>query len=339
MVTLSLIQDADIDAVVSSLTSCKTIADNWTAVAALYQMSVGSPAGQEWTGRTAQAALALASSDRSAMDACCAGVGSLVATAIQGIDDALRADLAEVRRLISDAVASGFTVNEDLSVSYGDPAPSQTAQADAERQARLIQAAARKWWKAEQTVANGIVTSYQDLAVEFKKIAGAIDYRGDAVTFYSSVMSTLGLQLRIEATPARVHAPRALPYEILNPHQYGKHATDIARGRSHVKLPINAAAMSRAGRILGPIGVVAGVGYEAYGDLDAYRNHQMTAPQAFGKFSGAVGGGVLGGMAGGALAGSVFGPVGTAIGAGIGAVVGSEIFGPIGKGIGGLFSH
>jgi hypothetical protein len=158
VVTRTQIDNATPEAVLNMLGSWKTSAADLVTATGRYEISVRKPGGENWSGATAFAATAMASNDGQAIDRVREAIDAMADTASNSINDPVIPNLNDVRAKIASAETAGFTVNDNLTVSY-NPAtalPDPIRTEDAERRATEIQAAATTWWESDQDVADQI---------------------------------------------------------------------------------------------------------------------------------------------------------------------------------------
>ena len=166
MVTRTQIDNATPETVLNMLCSWKTSAADLVTAAGSYEDNIRSPGGENWSGATAFAAIAMSSNDGQAIDRLREAIDAMSDTAANSINDVVIPNLNDVRAKIASAETAGFTVNDNLTVSYNPtmalPDPIKTE--DAERRATEIQAAATTWWESDQDVANQINSDKGSLA-------------------------------------------------------------------------------------------------------------------------------------------------------------------------------
>jgi hypothetical protein len=174
LVTRTQIDNATPETVLGMMESWKTSAADLVTAADSYTDSVRNPGGESWSGFTASAAKAMASNDGQAIERLREAIDIMADTATNSINDVVIPNLDDVRATIASAEDAGFTVNDDLSVSYhATTLPDPIQKEDAEARATEIQAAATKWWNSDQDVADQIDRDKQGLA-------GVLDIEGTA---------------------------------------------------------------------------------------------------------------------------------------------------------------
>jgi len=166
-VTRRQIDNARPETVLGMLRSWKNSAADLVTAADSYQQSIRNPGGETWSGATANAAIRMAGHDRTAIDNLRQAVDAMADTATNSINNPVIPNLNDVRAKIASAEAAGFTVNDDLTITYPPTTPPDPIKKeDAERRAGEIQAAATKWWNSDQSVADQINTDKNGLAVK-----------------------------------------------------------------------------------------------------------------------------------------------------------------------------
>ncbi|MGV9801040.1 hypothetical protein ACWDTP_23630 [Mycobacterium sp. NPDC003449] len=154
------------ETVLAMARSWKSSAAGLATAAETYQTNVRNPGGQPWSGLTTNAAIRMAGNDRTAIDNLRQAIDTMADASIDSINDPVIPNLNDVRSKISSAEAAGFTVNDDLTITFVQSTPPDPQrQEDAERRAAEIGAAATKWWNADQAVADQINHDKQGLAV------------------------------------------------------------------------------------------------------------------------------------------------------------------------------
>ncbi len=192
MVTRAQIDHARPDTVVGMANSWKKAAAGMVTAADSYQRSIQNPGGLPWSGQTADATIKMAGEDHQAVSSLRQAIDSMADTTVNSINDSVIPNLNDVRAKIASAEAAGFTVNDDLSVTY--PAtrpPDPKKKEDAERWARDIQGAAQKWWNSDQSVADQINRDKGGLPTKFNML-GALNAsagRGDGHNLVDGTMS------------------------------------------------------------------------------------------------------------------------------------------------------
>jgi hypothetical protein len=157
VVTRTQIDSAKPETVLGMARSWKESAADLVTAADTYQQSVRKPGGETWSGDTASAAITMADNDATAIDDLRQAIDTMADAATNSINDPVIPNLNEVRAKIASAEAAGFTVNDDLSVSYPPTTPPDPRKIeDAERRATEIQSAATTWWDSDQQVADRI---------------------------------------------------------------------------------------------------------------------------------------------------------------------------------------
>lgn len=167
MVTRKQIDAARPETVLGMARSWKQSAADLVTAAETYQSNIRNPGGQSWSGATATAAISMAANDRQAIDNLRQAIDAMADAATNSMNDPVIPNLNDVCSKISSAEAAGFTVNDDLSVTYPatDP-PDPKKKEDAENRATAIQSAATKWWNSDQAVADQINRDKQGLSVK-----------------------------------------------------------------------------------------------------------------------------------------------------------------------------
>lgn len=170
MVTRKQIDGARPESVIGMIRSWKTAAADLVSRAETYQNNMRNPGGETWSGATANAAIGAATNDKRAIDNLKTAIDAMADTAIASMSDPVIPNLVDVRAKITAAEAVGFTVNDDLSVTY--PAtrpPDPKKKEDAERRAEEIGTAATKWWNSDQAVADQINRDKGGLSAELSE--------------------------------------------------------------------------------------------------------------------------------------------------------------------------
>jgi hypothetical protein len=159
------IDNARPETVLGMMRSWKNSAADLVTTAESYQRSVRNPGGEPWSGATATAAITQAGFDREAIDNLRQAIDTMADTATNSMNDPVIPNLNDVRTKIASAEAAGFTVADDLAVSYpATTPPDPMKKEDAERRTGEIQTAATKWWNSDQQVADQIGRDKQGLA-------------------------------------------------------------------------------------------------------------------------------------------------------------------------------
>lgn len=174
------------------VSSWKQTAASMVTSAETYERSVRNPGGQPWTGATATAAIDMAGQDLSAVKNMRTAIDAMADAATNSINNPVIPNLNDVRAKIADAEAAGFTVGDDLSVTFQDSRPPDVKKKeDAERRATEIQNAATKWWTSDQAVADQITRDKAGLAVNFSALGGlnAAEGRGDGTSLLDGKLS------------------------------------------------------------------------------------------------------------------------------------------------------
>jgi hypothetical protein len=167
VVTRRHIDNATPETVLGMMRSWKKHAADLVTAADNYRKSVHNPGGETWSGATATAAILMADLDRQAIVNLREAIDAMADTATNSMNDPVIPNLNDVRAKIASAEAAGFTVNDDLTVSYPPTAPPDPkVKEDAERRATDINGAASKWWNSDAQVADQINRDQTNLAVE-----------------------------------------------------------------------------------------------------------------------------------------------------------------------------
>ena len=208
VVTLPHIENASYGSISAAITSWRTSAANLVSAAELYERCVQAPGGTVWEGRTAGAMKLVAGQDRQAVQDLRADIDAMAARAEAGVTTASGL-LSDVQALILLAGMAGFTVEDDLSLTYLGDLPG--TKEEAERRAREIQAAAKKWWDADNALADQINGDKANLAANFSACGAlnAADGRTDGESAKDGELTDAELQRLIAAgqlSDAQLHA-------------------------------------------------------------------------------------------------------------------------------------
>jgi Papain fold toxin 1, glutamine deamidase len=181
VVTRSQLKNARPEAVVELARHWATAATTLESAADDYKGFLDKPGGQYWDGKTAEAAQSRAADDRKAVIGMADALTKLGTDTVNMMTESVMPTLKNARQLIENCEKHpGFTVNDDLSVSY--TAPEGTSEQDEKASkdavagfAQQIKDAADTWWQAEQYVADQITAGQKGLAAHFNPLAGAMD--------------------------------------------------------------------------------------------------------------------------------------------------------------------
>ena len=167
MVTRTQIDNARPESVLAMTRAWKRSAADLVTAADTYRANIRNPGGQGWTGATTDAAIRMADRDHSAISNLRQAIDAMADTAAASISAPVIPNLNDVRAKIADAEAAGFTVGDDLSVSFPPTTPPDPRKIEeAERRAAEIAAAAAAWWDSDQAVADQIDRDKQNLTGE-----------------------------------------------------------------------------------------------------------------------------------------------------------------------------
>lgn len=187
MVTLDLVMGANHEVVLAEIRSWTQTADDLDTAAEDYVRMVEHPGGTVWSGRTAEAAVTLAYSDRKVIGADADAITKMSTNAENAMVAPVAA-LGDVRAMIENARRLGFDVNQDLSVSWTRPTGMSDKQAEAYENAvapfsQQIQAAGKAWWDAELVAAEKMSTQANGLALPFDEAGnpGAVEERNGRI--------------------------------------------------------------------------------------------------------------------------------------------------------------
>lgn len=177
MVTRSQIDAANPELVLALIDSWRSAAAGLETTADDYVRLVERPGGQLWSGRTAEATMAMASSDRKTIVGGADEVTGMADRTFRGVTESVMPKLSNVRAMIDNAERQGFVVNDDLSVSWTRPSGMSDASAEKYQQATTsfsaqIKEAATDWWAAEQRVAEQMDRDRGGLRPPFSATAG-----------------------------------------------------------------------------------------------------------------------------------------------------------------------
>jgi uncharacterized protein YukE len=181
MVTRPQIKNARPEVVIILAENWATAATTLESAADDYKGFIDKPGGQYWEGNTAEAAQNRAADDRKAVIGMADALTKLGNDTILAIAESVMPALKNVRQLIENCEKHpGFTVNDDLSVSYTAPEGTSDKDEKASKDAvagfaQQIKDAADTWWQAEQHVADQITAGQKGLAAHFNPLAGAMD--------------------------------------------------------------------------------------------------------------------------------------------------------------------
>ncbi|SHQ64458.1 Uncharacterised protein [Mycobacteroides abscessus subsp. bolletii] len=143
-----------------------------------YKGHLDRPGGQYWDGKIAEAVQNRGADDRKAIQHMGDALAKLGADTVSTVTESVMPALKDVRQLIENAEKiDGFTVNDDLSVSYNPPSGTSEERAQQCRDAcarfsEQIKDAAEKWWSAEQHAGELIDRATQALSGNFNPLAG-----------------------------------------------------------------------------------------------------------------------------------------------------------------------
>ncbi|QDF72372.1 hypothetical protein [Mycobacteroides chelonae] len=136
------------------------------------------PGGQTWEGATAEATQHRGGDDRRAIINMADDITKTANAAINALAESVMPALKNVRQLIENCEKlGGFTVHDDLSVTYEPPAGTSEERAQACRDActrfsEQIKDAANAWWAADQHAGELIDRAVAALAANFNPLAG-----------------------------------------------------------------------------------------------------------------------------------------------------------------------
>ncbi|ORV07538.1 polymorphic toxin type 44 domain-containing protein [Mycolicibacterium fallax] len=193
--TLDQVMGANHEVVLAEIRSWTQTADDLDTAAEDYVRMVEHPGGTVWSGRTAEAAVTLAYSDRKVIGADADAITKMSTNAENAMVAPVAA-LGDVRAMIENARQLGFDVNQDLSVSWTRPTGMSDKQAEAYENAvapfsQQIQAAGKAWWDAELVAAEKMITQANGLALPFDDAGnpGAVEERNGRIVLVDNDMS------------------------------------------------------------------------------------------------------------------------------------------------------
>ncbi|MFN8068189.1 MAG: hypothetical protein U0R77_05215 [Mycolicibacterium insubricum] len=184
MVTKAQVLGANVDAEIALANAWKTSAEAMSSNAETYVRFVTMPGGQDWSGLTRDAMVAMVGNDRTAIDNAKTAIDTMTDTATASLDGAVRVNLkaavdeihAAGDGLDSSGKAWGFDVDDGLNVT--DPKALSTSMlADNERQSALegfqtsVPRLAKVWWDSSQAVADQVNRDKAGLATKFNAMA------------------------------------------------------------------------------------------------------------------------------------------------------------------------
>lgn len=177
MVTRHQIEVANPQAVLDMVDAWKRSAKQMVDHAATYRDAVTLPGGRPWSGQTRDAAVAMAGRDYAAIEHMRQAIDAMGDAVANGINGPVIKNLNEARRLIAEAEANGFHVNDDLSVTdtkkSDDDAPDPKRTQARDQYEMAIRQAARQWWDADLAVAAQIDNDKKALAANFSAVGAA----------------------------------------------------------------------------------------------------------------------------------------------------------------------
>ncbi len=177
MVTRHQIESANPRAVLDAVDAWKRSAKEMVDHAATYRNAVTLPGGQPWSGQTRDAAVAMAQRDYAAIEHVRQAIDAMGDAAANGINGPVIKNLNEARRLIAEAEANGFGVNDDLSVTdtkkHDDDAPDPKRTQARDNYEMAIRQAAQQWWNADLAVARQIDNDRKALSANFSALGAA----------------------------------------------------------------------------------------------------------------------------------------------------------------------
>lgn len=184
MVTRKQIDGANPEKVVEQARHWIWTAGEMETAADDYKGHLDRPGGQHWEGETAEAVQSRGADDRKAIHNMGDALSKLGTDTVNTVTESVMPALKNVRQLIENAEKiPGFTVNDDLSVSYDPPQGTSEERAQQCRDAcarfsEQIKDAAEKWWVAEQHAGELIDRAAQALSGNFNPLAQGLPMIG-----------------------------------------------------------------------------------------------------------------------------------------------------------------
>ncbi|MEC4842612.1 hypothetical protein R2360_25340 [Mycobacteroides chelonae] len=184
MVTRKQIDAANPGAVVELARHWIWAAAQMESAADDYKGHLDKPGGQYWEGKTAEAVQDRGADDRKAIHNMGDALTKLGTDTVNTVTESVMPALKDVRQLIENTEKlGGFTVNDDLSVTYEPPEGTSEERAEQCRDAcarfsQQIRDAADKWWAAEQHASELINRAVNALSGNFNPLAQGLPMVG-----------------------------------------------------------------------------------------------------------------------------------------------------------------